>query len=263
MKPSRAKKAEELCESILQGEIAYNSENEILPSESEIAERLLANSLSMKCVYVEVYDKLQADYSKISCLLRSFLSVAAFWSPGKNESARAARIEIGDTNRKIARLATELSGLIDRRTELHDSSGFSSNTHYHVCDVIDAAATKVPEFHSYVSDHLKSLAAEFDLKYWPSLSDFMRALSVDALEADVVATDSITESATRSTRTSKADYFRALLTMIEENVTATNEGFRLSDKALAIIGNCALDFDPDEMVDEAYVKRLRQRARGG
>ncbi|HRK23036.1 MAG TPA: hypothetical protein PLX06_14555, partial [Fimbriimonadaceae bacterium] len=66
---------------------------------------------------------------------------------------------------------------------------------------------------------------------------------------------------------SKADFFKALFAAIDEN-SANSYGqlprdFKLTDRTLASFANCALDLGPDDLVDDAYMKRLRQRERSG
>ena len=85
--------------------------------------------------------------------------------------------------------------------------------------------------------------------------------------ADTDATDPLTRAAASGSRGSRADFFKALFASIEEN-SVRNHGylphdFKLSDNALASLANCALDLGPDDLVDSAYVKRLRQREREG
>lgn len=160
-----------------------------------------------------------------------------------------------------------MATLLEQRTDLHNTSGFSTETHYHAIDVIEAASRGNYLFQSYVQEKLDALRSQFDLKYWPSLGDFMRELASDAEKADTEATDPLTAAATQAARPSKADFFKALFASIEEN-SAENygqlpKGFKLTDRALASLANCALDLGADELVDEAYVKRLRQRERNG
>ena len=40
-------------------------------------------------------------------------------------------------------------------------------------------------------------------------------------------------------------------------------GFKLSDLTLDSLGNRALDLGPNDLVDDAYIKRFRQRERHG
>jgi hypothetical protein len=56
------------------------------------------------------------------------LSTAAFWNPEKIREARAARSDLSSVNRQIARKAAELATLLEQRSDLHDTSGFSSDT---------------------------------------------------------------------------------------------------------------------------------------
>ncbi len=181
--------------------------------------------------------------------------------------ARVARDELADVNRQIARKAEELAELLERRTDLNNTSGFSSETNYHVCDVIEAASEHNYLFNAWVKDRLDALRGQFDLKYWPSLDQVLRQLAADAEKSGMEATDPLTAAATAASRPSRADFFKALFAAIEEN-SARNygllpRGFKLTDGTLASLANCALDLGPDELADSTYVKRLRQRERNG
>ena len=214
-----------------------------------------------------MYEKLQPRPPALKVFLDLLLSTAAFWSPEKIAEARVAREELASVNRQIARKAEELVQLLERRTDLNNTSGFSSETHYHVCDVIEAASEHNYLFNSWVKDRLDALRGQFDLKYWPSLDQFLRELAVDAENAGVEATDPLTAAATGASRPSRADFFKALFASIEEN-SARNygllpRGFKLTDGTLASLANCTLDLGPYELTDSTYVKRLRQRERHG
>jgi hypothetical protein len=117
----------------------------------------------------------------------------------------------------------------------------------------------------YLRDSLRGLSAQFDLKYWPTPGEFMQALSDDADAAIPEATDPLTEAATRASRASKADFFKALFVALDENRVREHgflpNNFKLTDETLASLGTCALDLGADEIVDGGYVKRLRQRER--
>ena len=146
-------------------------------------------------------------------------------------------------------------------------SGFSSDTHYHVCGVIETASQQNYLFQSYVQEKLGVLRGQFDLKYWPTLGEFLQEIASDAEKAVMEATDPLTAAATAAARPSKADFFKALFAAIEEN-SAKNygqlpKGLKLTDRTLASLANCALDLGPDDLVDDAYMKRLRQRERNG
>ncbi|KAA0553100.1 hypothetical protein [Escherichia coli] len=257
--------AQQLCENILLAEKQYNSEHHILPSESAVADRLLVRSVEMKSVYEELHGKLHTHPPALQVFLRLVLSAAAFWSPEKIQKARAQRDDLENVNRHIGRIATDLATLLEQRDELHNTSGFSSDTHYHVGEVINAASQDNYLFQVHVRDKLDSLYGQFDLKYWPPLSRFVAELASDANNAAMEATDPMTAAATSAARSSQADFFKALFAYIDEN-SAENHGklpkeFKLTDRTLASLANCALNLGPDEQVDDTYVKRLRQRER--
>ncbi|HBN9689313.1 TPA: hypothetical protein L3916_001847 [Pseudomonas aeruginosa] len=258
---------QQACENILIDEKCYNTERGILRSENAVIDRLLTRSLELKSAYGELYEKLHSRPPALAVFLGLLLSTAAFWSPERIAKYRAQRDELVETNRQIARKAEELAHLLEQRIRLHDTSGFSSRTHYHVCDVIEAAAGNHSLFNAYVKDRLDALCGQFDLKYWPSLDLLVRAVAVDAEGATLAATDPLTLAATVATRPSRADFFKALFAAIEENSAQSGghlpDVFRLSDGALASLANCALDLGPDELADSAYVKRLRQRLLDG
>ena len=254
-----------ICENLLREGIQYNNAHSILPSENAIADRLLSRGVELKDAYQELYDKLNTHPFALKVFLGLVLSTAAFWNPAKMLEARAARDDLANVNRQIEKKATELSALLEQRSNLHDTSGFSSETHCHVGDVIEAASRHNHLFGFYLKEKLDALRYQFDMKYWPSLSEFVQELASNAEGADMSATDPLTAAATEASRPSKADFFKALFASIEEN-SAANYGqlprdFKLTDRTLASLANCALDLGPDELVDDAYMKSYRQKQR--
>jgi len=255
----------QVCEDVLRADKAYNIEHEILPSENRIIDRLLDRRLELADAYAEIHDKLHARRYGIKTLLGVVTNVAAFWNPDAVSEAREGRARLKELNREITQAAYDLSSLLEERSALHNHSGFSSGTHFHIVDIIDAASSGNGFYLFHLREELKPLSARYDLKYWPSLPDIMRIIGQDADEADTGPTDPLTAAATTGLRGSRADFFKALFEGIKENGTAyyghLPRGFSLTDETLASLANCALDFGPDELVDGPYVKRLRQRSR--
>lgn len=267
MSSSQSTNPQQICENLLLEGKRRKDEQHILPSENAVANRFLARGIELKDAYEELHKKLHAHPPALDVFLGLVLSTAAFWNPERIHEARAARNELEDVNRQIATKAAELATLLEHRSDLHDTSGFSSDTHYHVCDVIEAASEHNYLFKSYVEERLDAIRTQFDLKYWPSIGDFLQELASDADEAVLEATDSLTAAATAAVRSSLADFFKALFAAIDENRAEhyglLPRGFKLTDRTLASLANCALDLGPDDLVDDAYVKRFRQRERNG
>lgn len=258
---------QQICENLLLEGKRYNIEHHILPSENAIADRLLERGVELRDAYEELHDKLHAYPPALQVFLDLLLSTAAFWNPEKMQEARAARSDLANVNKQISKKAAELALLLEQRSALENTSGFSSDTHYHVCNVIKGASQHNYLFQTFVLEKLNTLCCQFDLKYWPTLGEFLQELASDAEQAIMEATDPLTAAATAAMRPSKADFFKALFASMEENSEASYgqlpRNFKLTDRTLASLANCALDLGPDDLVDEAYMKRLRQRERNG
>lgn len=260
-----SKAARNVCETILQESIRYNLEHEILPSENVVARRLLDRSEELIEAYQEVYDKLHHRPHAVKQFLGMLLSVQAFWSPEKIAHARTDRDALVEINQKIQGHARELADLLEERTRLHNTSGFSSRTLHHIRDVIDAAYKENWHYRTFLREPLEHLAGQFDLKYWPELSKIMLAIANDAEHAELEATDPLTEAATLSKRPSTSDQVLALLAYIEEcrgnHDGALPYGFQLSDRSMASLLNVVFDVPVDKLLTAEYVKGRRQRAR--
>lgn len=89
------------------------------------------------------------------------------------------------------------------------------------------------------------------------------AISDDADAAEIYASDPRTEAATSLTRSSKADFVRAMLSMMDELKDMPSlyspSGFNLSDSAMADLVNVCLKLSAEELIYNAYVKNLRHR----
>ncbi|KAF1725499.1 hypothetical protein CSC78_08520 [Pseudoxanthomonas japonensis] len=194
-----------------------------------------------------------------------FLSTGAFWSPDRIAKDRSDRDELVALNLAISKVAYELAGLLVQRDELHNSSGFYSDTHYDIVQVIDEASADNGRYTYYLKEPLERLGGRFDMKYWPALDAIVRTIAEDARRALVVASDPLTEGATRSKRPSTADFTRALEAAILENRAGLSSGipkdFMLSDQAIASLVNVLIDLPADKMVDPVHVKNTRSKGK--
>lgn len=82
------------------------------------------------------YEELDSNLQQHSHALKTFLGLvltaAALWNPERIAEARNARSELTRVNQQIAKQATELAELLLQRSDLSNSSGFRTDTHYHV-----------------------------------------------------------------------------------------------------------------------------------
>lgn len=254
-----------ICEELLKVDRSDKIERSILPSEIEVIDRLLDRGLELEDAYVELHGKLGDSPRALKVFFDQLQSVAAFWSPEANLEARKGKSRLVAVNREIVEAATALAALIEERTELKNHSGFSCDTFYHPVDAIHAAAERNHVYKHWVQEKLEALSGQFDLKYWPSLGDVVRAIADDAAHAVPLPHDPVTKAGTEGNRSGLADSFRALFVALEEssarNFGLLPSGFELTDRSVAILMSCALGLGPDKVVDSTYVKRLRQRQR--
>lgn len=195
--------------------------------------------------------------------LYQLICTLSFGSPENAIEMREARNRLIDVNKKISTLAKDLADLLEERSPLENQHPFTSNTHYHIANVIRETSRDNYHFRSFLAEPLQALACQFDLKYWPYLPAVVNEIADDADAAEIHATDPRTEAATSSSRSSKADFLRAVLSMIDELKDTPDldfhQDFRVSDSAMADIVNTCLKLSAEELVDSAYVKNLRHR----
>lgn len=262
MSPVNARGA---CEDRLHAQIRYNTEHHILPTDCAIALSLLARGPELASAYDDIHAKFASHPHALDTFLQLLLDTRAAWSPDKIAQDRADRAELVAVNSAIEAHARALADLLDRRAELHNTLAFMSDTYYHVHDVIETAGQGNGHFRSRLQEPLAELRARFDLKYWPELGTMVRALADDAAVAQPEATDPITAAATASSRASRSDFVMALLAGIEDRrgtfPGSLPPGVMPSDATLASLVNVLLDLGPDELIDAAYLKGRRQRAR--
>jgi hypothetical protein len=253
------------CEDILKDLVSDYEQKAIHPDMKMVAKRLLNRSPEMVGVYNEVCSKLKNCYQETHDILKLVLAKAAQYEGGAVRNARDDQKRLKENYEKVAHLALELADLLDERRELYESTEFSRTTHRDIVKVIDLAARNNSYYSSWVKEPLLALRARFDWRFWPELSEVMREIASDSFHAEVRTDDPIVAAILTSNRKSKTDFLRALLHGIaefkEDNRGSLASNFRLSDKSLASIMNCALDLDSEDLEDAQSVKRARQRIR--
>lgn len=250
----------EECEAILITSRNYNVENNIWPTDVITTNYLLTQRTAMRSVY-EALSALPTQQR--AQFLDQLVGTVSLWSPEDAIEMRTARNRLIEVNEKIGEVTRDLANLLEERSALENQQPFTSNTHYHIVNVIKEASRNNYHFQNNVAEPLEVLAGQFDLKYWPCLASVINEIGEDAATAEIHATDARTEAATSSNRSSRADFVRAVLSMIEDLKSSPNlhfpTNFSLSDSSLADFVNCCLKLEPEELVDSAYIKNVRHR----
>lgn len=255
----------ESCEGVLREDYRYNVENEILPTINEGILRLLTRTHELSDAYVELYGSLAGNPNALTSFFDVLNNMVHSWNPERIKEAREAREVLTDLNVRIADALKLLGDLISHRTEVQEKSSFRSDTYYHVVDVVLDAGRGNGLFESRIKKELDKLTYQFDLKYWPSIGEFVSAVGADAGKAVTVADDLIALAATEGRRPGLADFLKAFEANLAVNRVRRHgsipNNFSLSDSAMASLVNCALELEVHELIDSSFVKRFRQRER--
>jgi len=253
------------CETLLRTLMEDLQAKRIWPNVRSIIDGMLKRRIELAEVYEEVYASLSQKPRALYMFWDVFVHAADGWNPEKNRVARKAREDLIAINSRISELADQLAALLDRRDDLHNHSGFRSDTHYHILDVVHEASEHNYLYESYVKDDLERIHGQYDFKYWPALSEVVQAIGTDAEMAEVSANDPATAAATESRKSGRSDFVKAFLARMEDNRVKEcgfiPNSFALSDGGLASLVNCGLELSVDELVDADFIKRFRQRQR--
>lgn len=240
---------------------ADNVESNILPSENIIIDRLIGRFDEMELFCKQLNEKFNfmERYSILDC----FLGILVLTKPSDLNKSREDKKLLEELNRKIAKQAFQLAELIEKRSELHNTTQMSSDTYYSISDVVNDAAQDNYYYQSYPKTKFNQLFYQFDLKYWPNIAQIVDAIGIDADCAKVEASDSITKAGTKSKRPSVIDsvraFFMALLNYENRHPGITKKVLNLSNSALTSVFNIGLALDPNEIVSDDQFKTAKSR----
>lgn len=153
--------------------------------------------------------------------------------------------------------------MLRRRSDILNRSGsFSIDRLVRLTDYIDEAGRENGLYRNYIHPRLDELNG-FDLKYWPDIADLLQVLGSESTEVHCL--DDATEAIVDSRRASLTDFFKELFSRLNDisdgSFWGLPSGFRLSDSSTATLCNVLCNRQPEQIIDEGYVKRLRQRFR--
>ena len=257
--------AVDACENILREDFKYNEEHGIWRSINRIIEGLLGRSTELTDVYVELHVALAQQPQALKSFFDVFTTAVYSWSPGKIKEAREDRDKLTELNVRIEKVSELLSKLLSQRTQVKEMSSFSSDTYYHIMDVVEDASEDNGLFRSHLKKKLDGLTYQYDLKYWPSISKVVAQIGINAASAVTVADDSAANAATEARRPGLADFLKAFEAELDrnrvENIGFIPDDFSLTDSSMASLVNCGLELRVEDLIDASFVKRYRQRER--
>ena len=240
---------------------ADNLDNKIWPSENLVIDKLLSRFDEIECFCLQLNEKFNfmERYSILDCLL----GILAITKPSDLQKSREDKKSLQELNRKIAKQAFDLAELIEKRSELDNSTQMRSNTYYSISDVINDAAQDNYLFQSNPKKQFNQLFYQYDLKYWPNIAQVIDAIGIDADCADIEASDSITEAGTKSTRSSVVDTIRAFFTALKNyenrHHNLSLKVMNMSNQCFTSVFNIGLALGPDEIISDDQFKTAKHR----
>ncbi|HGW5084983.1 TPA: hypothetical protein ACWL5R_003527 [Pseudomonas aeruginosa] len=140
----------DVCENILREDFKYNEEHGTWGSINRIIESLLGRTTELADVYVELYAALAEHPRALESFFDVFTVTVYSWNPGKIKEARENRDKLTELNVRIAKVSELLSELLSQRTEVKEMSSFTSDTFYHIMDVVEDASEDNGLFRSHL-----------------------------------------------------------------------------------------------------------------
>lgn len=227
-----------------------------------VFERLITRHDEMKNVYAELKEKNVSD-QRLWVLLEQCIFAGAFATESNHAALRADHRELQMLSEEISCAAIRLEMMLRRRSDILNKSGsFSIDRLVRLTDYIDEAGQENGLYRNYIQPRLDELNG-FDLKYWPNIADLLQVLGCESTEVHCLdgATEAIVDARRASLTDFFKEFFRRMHDISDDSLYGLPIGFRLSNSSTATLCNVICDRLPEQIIDEGYIKRLRQRFR--
>jgi hypothetical protein len=122
-------------------------------------------------------------------------------------------------------------------------------------------------FEGYLKELLRNTVGPYDLRYYPSISQIVAQLGIDAQNALIETSSELDLILTSTERPSNADQIRAILEVVQ--LSQENDGencyfripdeFELSNQSIATFVNVAFDIPFDKLVDDIQVRNAKRK----
>ncbi len=206
-------------------------------------------------------------------VLSALADVVSVWNLKQVSEMRDAAGEIETYSNDIARCAEQLARKIEAHERLVNQTGITPNSSNLLSECIEAWAnhdsTGSAAYQNWVSPELEPLFYKFNPKYWPNMSDLIRALG-QAYEKGINETtaDNVTASACRRELSVRSMVCAFLERLDNEMETPTRRwetirdpgmlpaGFTLSPTDTAALLNCALALYQDDAITADNIRHM-------
>ena len=267
MKTNSKSEAIILCEKALENIFAENTEKNMLGKSNEIITRMLKHQLSLEEVYEEISEKLGESLGTIQAFFEICLRTARLYNQSEVSNSKAEHKSLQTINSEIAKEADKLKALLAEREQLENSSGHSCGAHYHIADLVCAAAKTNGKDHflNKAEIVLEDLADVCEFKYWPTLEEIIGEIGKNAAAVKTYTRDKNLRAETVGQRYSKTLFWKALHNEIDAGkkayINRIPPSFNMTNQALATLTNCLLDLREDDWATAATVNSFKGNLR--
>lgn len=254
------------CKAFIQREVDSSKEKSILMTYWPVMQSMVKRANELKLPYKELVDtfgysdKFEGISPENSYI---WLTLEHIWYSldFRKEDIVKARKELKELKAlkdDIADLAFKLSSKLTRQTELYETSGFAKPEYQFIDDLFEQASARNYLYQSHVSDKIKSLTGQYDLKYWPSRAELLTAIA----EFEEGQTDpghyQYPEHVISGRESDIKDFVLAFDSRFDEKNGLPTD-FRFSNNAMADIINVVLDLPINKLATCDAVRNVRSR----
>ena len=255
------------CKAFIQRELdSYKSDDPICMTYWPVMERIIEGADELKLPFQELVDAFgYADkfegYPPNNAYI--WLTLEHIWCSFdyRKEDVVDAREDLRELRalkEEIVELASNLADKLQRQSELYEVSGFSKPRYQFIDDLIEQACEGNYLYKWHVSEKLKSLTSQYDLKYWPSRADLVSAIAgFEDMQPDPTHIQ-YPENVINGRESDIKDFVLSFDGHFDEP-NDLKTGFRFSHNAVADIINVVLDLPVDKLATGDAVRVVRNR----
>lgn len=255
------------CKAFIQRELdSYRSDEPIWMSYWPVMERMIDRADELKLPFQELIDafgysdRLEGHLPNNAYIWLTLEHIWCSYNYRKEDviDAREDLRELRALKEEIVELASNLADKLQRQSELYEISGFSKPNYQFIDDLIEQASEGNYLYKWHVSEKVKSLTYQYDLKYWPSLADLVSAISRFEDTQPDPAHIQYPEHVINGRESDIKDFVLSFDGHFDEQ-NNLKTGFRFSNNAVADIINVILDLPVDKLATGDAVRVVRNR----
>ncbi|MUL01364.1 hypothetical protein GNP89_03950 [Aliivibrio fischeri] len=253
----------DFCKAFIERELKDCKESNIWMSYWPIMNRMIERASELNSVYSEIIS--QYGYSdKENCayvwLILEHIWTSVDYAKIEIEKARGELKEINQLSEEIETLASRLSTALARQNELFECTGFNKPSYQTALGMVGDASEHNYLYKSHVSDKIRRLEYQYDLKYWPSRSDLVQSIADFEAEQPAPIHDEYPESVLKGRSSDIKDFVIAFDAAFDE-LNGLPTRFRFSNNAMADIINVILDLPFEKLTTGEAIRVVRNRQR--